>query len=187
MDMICRLALLKYYSEQESLTEVQDEMVRQILEECNEKGLRFAFYQNLPSCYTKPYQMDDKQFVEVKYPADAKVMIHYCLTKNNESDRIYKSEPMRNMYQGIFVKEFLLFYGETLWYYLTIEKNNEETVTEEQALCMQESFQEGKTKYQLINQMIAGQKLGQYKQVDEAMQQYLTRERLAEKLFTLVE
>lgn len=187
VDIICRLALLKYYSKQETLNEMQDELAKKILEECNEKGLRFAFYQKLPERYTKPYQLDDKQFVEVKYPSDAKVIIHYCMTKNGEKAKQYKSEPMRNMYQGIFVKEFLLFYGETLWYYLTIENAGEENVTEEQTLCMQNSFQEGKTKYQLLNQMLSGQKLGQYKQIDEAMQQYLARERLAEKLFMLVE
>ena len=65
--------------------------------------------------------MDDKQFVEVQYPAGARVTIHYRLIRDNDTDESFKSEPMKNMYQGIFVKEFLLFYGETLEYYLTVE------------------------------------------------------------------
>ena len=37
---------------------------------------------------------------------------------------------MRNMYQGIFVKEFLLFYGEKMEYYLTFTNRQGEGKTE---------------------------------------------------------
>lgn len=187
VDRICRLALLKHYAGKKAISDSQDRRIREILEECNEAGLRFAFYQELPSCYTKPYQMDDKQFVEARYPANAKVNIHYCLEKDEEETPVFKSEPMRNMYQGIFVKEFLLFYGETLRYYLTVETAKETIQTEEKTLMMEEAFQEGNSKYQLLNQMLAGQKLLQYEKTEDAMQEYLVRERLAEKMFSLIE
>lgn len=186
VDRICRLALLKHYSGCKSLSENQDRWVRQILEECSEAGLRFGFYRELPVCYTKPYQMDDKQFVEAKYPANARVMIHYCLEKEGSTGGPMKSEPMKNMYQGIFVKEFLLFYGEYLRYYLTVETTKETIRTEEKTLLMEDSFQEGNSKYQLLNQMLAGQKLLQYEQTEEATRQYLVRERLTQKLFSLM-
>ncbi len=47
-------------------------------------------------------------FIEERQRAEAKVTIHY----RTNAEETWKSEPMRNMYQGIFVKEFLLFYGE---------------------------------------------------------------------------
>lgn len=187
VDRICRLALLKYYSEKETISEKEDTWIRKILEECSETGLRFAFFRNLPSCYTKPYQLDDKQFVEARYPANAKVNIHYCLETEKDTSQKFKSEPMRNMYQGIFVKEFLLFYGETLRYYLTVETPKETIETEEKTLMLEETSQEGNSKYQLLNQMLAGQKLLQYEQTEDAMHEYLVRERLAEKMFPLIE
>ena len=187
VDRICRLALLAYYSEKEILSEKEDERIRRILEECNEAGLRFAFFRNLPSRYTKPYQLDDKQFVEARYPAGAKVNIHYCMEKEPGTGSVFKSEPMRNMYQGIFVKEFLLFYGETLRYYLTVETPKETIETEEKTLMLEETSKEGNSKYQLLNQMLAGQKLLQFEQTEDAMHDYLVRERLAEKMFPLIE
>lgn len=203
VDRICRLALLKYYSGKPDISTEQDQRIRKILEECSEAGLRFAFYRNLPACYTKPYQLDDKQFVEERYPSKAKVSIHYCLEEqefekqpgdilkqpgvNLNFNNQYKSEPMKNMYQGVFVKEFLLFYGETLRYYLTVETAKETIQTEEKVLRMEESFQEGNSKYQLLNRMLAGQKLLQYEQMEDAMHEYLVRERLAEKMFPLIE
>lgn len=65
--------------------------------------------------------MDDKQFIQVQYPAGARVTIHYRLIRDKDTGENFKSEPMKNMYQGIFVKEFLLFYDEILEYYLTVE------------------------------------------------------------------
>lgn len=186
MDRICRLSLLKYYSELENPSEKQSLLIRRILEECSENGLRFAFFRKLSSCYTKPYQLDDKQFVEEHFPANARVMIHYCMRKDQE-EAVYKSEPVKNMYQGIFVKEFLLFYGETLSYYLTVDDGKESWQTEEKTLKMEDCFQEGNSKYQLLNQMLAGRILGQELPLEKAMEQYLYRECLAEKMFPLID
>jgi hypothetical protein len=186
LDRICRLALLKHYAAKQSISEKQDRLIRKILEECSEAGLRFAFYQNLPSCYTKPYQMDDKQFIEARYPANAKVMIHYCIIREPGEEPVYKSEPVKNMYQGIFVKEFLLFYGETLRYYLTVETTKDTMKTGEQTLMLENSFEEGNSKYQLLNQMLSGRKLLLDDVMEQAMQQYLSRQHMAEKLFELI-
>ena len=186
VDRICHLALLKYYASLDTYTEKQEKLADQILEECTENSLRFAFYRKFPARLTKPYQMDDKQFVEVQYPAGARVTIHYRLIRDNDTDESFKSEPMKNMYQGIFVKEFLLFYGETLEYYLTVELPDDTRQTDKKLLTMEESLQEGNTKYQLINQMLAGQKLGRSEQTEKAMEQYLQREHFARKMFPVL-
>ena len=99
--------------------------------------------------------------------------IHYRLIRDKDTGENFKSEPMKNMYQGIFVKEFLLFYDEILEYYLTVELPDE-------------SLQEGNTKYQLINQMLAGRKLGRREQTEKAMEQYLQREHFARKMFPVL-
>ena len=97
--------------------------------------------------------MDDKQFIQVQYPAGARVTIHYRLIRDKDTGENFKSEPMKNMYQGIFVKEFLLFYDEILEYYLTVELPDDTRQTEKKLLTMEESLQEGNTKYQLIPEM----------------------------------
>lgn len=187
VDRICRLALLKYYGESGISGKEQEEVLRKILEECSEAGLRFGFFKKLPEKYTKPYQLDDKQFVEVRLGAKDKVTIHYEMVHGAVSSGIRKSEPMRNMYQGIFVKEFLLFFGESVCYSLTVEHDGEVKETEEKILRMEDPVREGISKYQLLNQMLSSQLLGQEDQVEAGMKTYLTKERMAQKLFRLVE
>ncbi|MFQ6805736.1 MAG: DUF5717 family protein [Lachnospiraceae bacterium] len=65
---ICRLALLKYYSGLDHLTQEQEELIGRMMEECGERGLRFSFMKNLPGVFAKSWQLDDKQFVEEKLP-----------------------------------------------------------------------------------------------------------------------
>ena len=52
---------------------------------------------------------------------------------------------------------------------------------------LEEFCQESDSKYQLLNRMLAGQKLMQYEQTEEAMRRYLERECLAEKMFRLMD
>ena len=95
--------------------------------------------------------------------------------------------PVKNMYQGIFVKEFLLFYGETLHYYFQVEVEKDSYQTEEKILCMEDATKRGQSKYQLMNQMIIGRKHNQDTKVEETLEQYLRNGNLVTKLFQLME
>ena len=112
--------------------------------------------------------------------------IHYRLIRDKGTGENFKSETMKNVYQGILVKECLLFYYEILEYYLTVELPDDTRQTEKKLLTMEESLQEGNTKYQLINQMLAGRKLGRREQTEKAMEQYLQREHFARKMFPVL-
>ena len=188
VDRICHLALLKYYAELDTYTEEHVFLLIfdiKMLEECTENSLRFAFYRKFPARFTKPYQMDDKQFIQVQYPAGARVTIHYRLIRDKDTGENFKSEPMKNMYQGIFVKEFLLFYDEILEYYLTVELPDDTRQTEKKLLTMEESLQEGNTKYQLINQMLSARRLDNSQEVMTQLKKYLRQEQYVKSMFSI--
>ena len=46
----------------------------------------------------------------------------------------YKTEPLKNVYEGIFTKPFTMFYGETLHYYFSEECNGQTKRTPERYL-----------------------------------------------------
>ena len=125
-------------------------------------------------------------FGDEKLPAKARVTIHYRISGHGREGQ-WKSEPMRNMFQGIFVKEFLLFYGEKVRYRLTVEEGDSSRDTEEKWLSMEEYSRDGGSKYQLLNQMLAGWTLSQNAMLEDGVKKYLTRERLAETMFPLIQ
>lgn len=67
---------------------------------------------------------------------EAKVTLRYALDAGLGGEREYKSEPLKEMYEGIFTKTFTLFYGETLHYYFHIERNGEVRETVERTVTM---------------------------------------------------
>ena len=65
---VCKLALLKRYSRLPELKENQEKNGQDLLEEFRGKGLRFAFYQDLPGTLTQACQIEDKVFCGGIFP-----------------------------------------------------------------------------------------------------------------------
>lgn len=187
MDMICRLALLKYYAGCGRLSQKQEQQAAEILKECNLKGLRFAFFQKLPLHLIQAYQVEDKVFVEERFRPGSKVVIHYCLHRGGAEALTFKSEPMREMYQGIFTKEFLLFYGETLTYYLSVERDGEETASPQREITLQGVETRGRTRYKLLNHILAARALGNQEAAQTALKLYLQQEAFVDAAFTIMD
>lgn len=183
MDDVCRLALLKYYSGQSVLTEGQRENVSLLLQQFQQKGLRFSFYQRFPAELTQMYQVEDRVFVEKRYPADSQVTICYRLEDSAE----WKCEPMRNMYQGIFVKEFLLFYGEKLEYYLICESKGKKETSEISEIYMTKSQDQGTSRYQMLNRILAAKTMGNQEETQKALREYMEKESLVKSCFSVME
>lgn len=187
MDFICHLAYLKDLACQGSLTEEQEQQARELLEQCQQQGLRFAFFQQLPQRLLKPYQLEDKLFVEARFHPKAKVVLHYCLHDSSQEVSRFISEPVKGVYQGIVSKEFLLFYGEALTWYFTVEQGKETIRTETQTVSRTEVDTGGNSKYQLLNQMLAAGRLSREELLRQAAKQYLYQEKLSEQVFCIME
>ena len=183
LDEICHLAMLKHLSTKPQLSEEEEKEAHTLLLAFTKQGLRFAFYKDLPEHLTEGFQLGDRMFIEERQRAEAKVTIHY----RTNAEETWKSEPMRNMYQGIFVKEFLLFYGEKMEYYLTFTNRQGEGKTEVKTVSMTGEPKAGKTRYQLLNQMKAARAAGDLKKAEEAFQKYLQQEALVRNCFALVD
>lgn len=91
----------------------------------------FEFFRNLDQSILRPYQLDDKTFVEYHTSPETLVTLYYSLDTGLGTVPDYKSEPLKNVYEGIFARAFTLFYGETLRYYFQTEDETGVHKTEE--------------------------------------------------------
>lgn len=183
---VCALALLRHYSEMGELTSRQEELAADLLKKMDERGYRFSFYADLPQRIMQAYQVEDKAFVEEQYGADARVVLHYQLTEQGGGEGEWQSEPMKNMYHGIFVREFQLFYGESLTYYLTVTQNGEVTKTDAYRLSLVDADTEGSTKYRLLNRMLEAVDEDDTQKRDAALKQYLWQDAYVNSFLQMV-
>lgn len=202
--LVCRLALLKYYAamaqnteestgygwteeKKKSAKQITDEdkdFIRIQLEEVTNRGVRLGFFKHLPEELIQAYELEDRAFVETKGNPGESVVIRYCLRSEGEKKREFKTEPMREMFQGVFAKEFMLFYGEVLEY--TLIRNNKMTDLTVHSISGNQIDTSGKTKYQLLNRMLGDWHVRNFDQLNMDMREYLTTEHLCREMFTLL-
>lgn len=185
VNQVCRLALFKALSKEKSRTESLLNIEKELLKECVEGGMAFSFFRKLSPQLLSPYQLDDKTCVEYHAGPKAKVTIVYALDTGLGMDLEYKSEPLRNVYEGIFTKTFTLFYGETLHYYFRVEQGGKVKNTSERVMTMNKIEGTPFSKYQLINQILSARRLDKEGEVITKMKQYLRQEQYVKDMFAI--
>ena len=99
----------------------------------------------------------------------------------------YKTEPLKNVYEGIFTKPFTMFYGETLHYYFSEECNGQTKRTPERVLGMSKVEGTPFSKYQMINQILSARKLDKHHEVKQGLKQYFRQEQYVKEMFVITE
>lgn len=131
---VCMLALLKRLSQEDYLNEEEKEFVDFNLHKMMQKGIVLPFFKRFQDFIALPSRINDRIFVEYITNPSNKVKIHYRLEGQESDDFI--SEDMKNVYMGIHVKEFILFYNENLQYYIT-EEDSEGQVSVTESINVQ--------------------------------------------------
>ncbi len=152
---ICKMALVKFYSELSELSEYRKNLGEEIIAALTRKEYVFPFYLKLADKIPVPYEIKDKTMVEYRANPRKRVVIHY-IYENKEHKKLYITEDMKNVYEGIFVKQFVLFYGEQIQYYITEEDKDGEITTDTCVLTnMSIKPDKSEGRYDLINDMAA--------------------------------
>ena len=185
---VCMLAYLKYYSSQpDSMTEEQKEMAVFFLDYlCTQKNIIMPFFAEYKRISDKAREIAEHVMIEYRGNPDSTVVIHYIISHEDEDGNSYIREEMRNMYGGIFVKEFLLFYGESLQYYVTESYGNKEQLTESGTIRKDEELAVASLgRYALINNIALSISMQDYKTAEELVGEYKQREFMMKELFNL--
>lgn len=180
---VCRLALLQYYAKKIELTQERRERVSKMLEEFGARGLRFAFWQRFDRELLAPYQMEGKVFAEYACNPESTVFIYYRIRGRGES---YTKEAVKNYFEGIFVREFTLFFGEELECYLEEELDGETKRSDKIVLTVSETSENDNSKYGFLNRISRAQQEGDETALQNELESYFTLEYLTQEVFTLV-
>ena len=190
---VCKLALLKHYAENGIPSRSASgrkpepyELAKELLKEMNEKGYRFEFYRDLPARLTQAYQVEDKVFIEEQLTPQSRVILHYQLTQQNGEPGEWINEPVKHVFGGIFVKEFLLFYGEKLTYYLRIMQKGAIRNTDMYEITLTDMDTSGGTKYKMLNHMLEAQDRGDTEELRKTWKEYCGREEAVENSLSLI-
>ena len=188
---VCKLALLKYYAE--GLVEVKQDIkpiLEAFLHEMLTERIHLNFFRGFmgKDDIKEPLLMElmDKTIVEYRARPGARAAIHYVVMHEDGESSEYCTEAMREVLAGVCFKEFVLFFGESLQYYIMEEQDGQEQLTESGNL--QNGDIHGKSadwRYELINDILISRMLEDFDTLDGLLDEYYRREYLGENLFKL--
>lgn len=179
---VCKLAYLQEMSMKEVYTEEQKELISSLLEEMCRKKYRFAFFKEFKKAINIPYSILDKTIVEYRTNPKNKVIMHYLSEQDNSSE--FKTDKMNNTFEGIFTKEFTIFYGDTVQYYITEEENKKGDITESHTLMNDEiDSQAVEGRFEAVNDMIATLEMNDDNTLENMMSNYAVSDYLVKKMF----
>ena len=180
---ICKMALTKYYSGLEELTEFRKCLGTELVAQLTRKEYVFPYFQKLADKLTIPSKIADKTMVEYRAHPNSHIVIHYTYEDRNHK-RNYITEDMSNVYDGIFVKQFVLFYGESIRYYITEEENDSVKATQPEILVNKNiKLEKSQGRYELLNDIIASRKEHDNPTFGRLIHTYAVTEYVTEQIF----
>lgn len=182
-------AYLDYYARHsEERSQAEEELIQLFLRKLVLKKQwifpSFMEYGQLPGMEI----LEDKCLISYEGEVGEQVALHYADKQKGEEKEIYHKEMMEPIYGGTFLKEFILFAGEELKYYITSETNNQEKLTVNGSLTGELMDIPGKRKkvesrYQQINKMAELKNRGAHSQLEEALEEYWRLDFLTKQVF----
>lgn len=184
---ICKLAFLKYYAgHKEEITPRILAVIREFLKELVKEGVCFSFYRDYAKELPELSRYEDKTIVEYRTGPGSRVFIHYKIVKEQSEQNEYVQEEMQEVYSGVYTKAVVLFFGETLQYFVREVTGKTEVVTEPQIINGQgEVSGDGNSLFALINEVARGQALKEYHRVENKLSDYYVKEYVAARIFQL--
>lgn len=180
----CQLAILKYFAEKTDITQAELEIEDTLLKYYIYNNMYFDFFARLDYRLLKKYFIYDKAFLQYESTPGAHVVLHYSRDEDGEE---FNSEDMVEMYDGIYVKAFVIFFGELIRYYITEEHNNSIEVKESNRLtCNNIPGDNDHSRYNLINEMIISDTLSDETTLKSNIDEYKRLDAATKQLFKLI-
>ena len=180
----CQLALLKHFAEKTDITQAELEIEDTLLKYYIYNNMYFDFFARLDYRLLKKYFIYDKAFLQYESTPGAHVVLHYSRDEDGEE---FNSEDMVEMYDGIYVKVFVIFFGELIRYYITEEHDNSIEVKESNRLtCSNIPGDNDHSRYNLINEMIISDTLSDETTLKSNIDEYKRLDAATKQLFKLI-
>ena len=187
IDKVCKLAFLKYYAENpDELSEEDKPLIEAFMGEMLRQRIYLNFFRDIKDFGHLTRVMCDKTIVEYRAYPGAKAKIHYVvMNEKGEADE-YLAEYMTDVYGGVCFKEFVLFFGENLQYYITEEYDGQGELTESGLIQKSDIIGETRSnRYEIINDMMISKTLQDYDTLDKLLEDFYHKEYWNSQMFHL--
>lgn len=187
LHQVCRLAVVKYYAEYpEEIKAEQRPLLETFVKEMLLSQIHLPFLKKYADFVPAAGQLLDKTIIEYRAVPGARAYIHFVVERETGETMEYRTEEMRQVYGGVCFKEFQLFFGESIQYYIMEELDGKSQLTES-ATIQKSDIEKGMddSRYNLVNDIAIAQTLQDYDTLDGLLTEYGRMSYLTQRLFKI--
>jgi len=185
---VCKFAYLKHFAENPEHLDTQSRsLVKQLIMELTEEQIYLPFFMEYIDLVPALSMMQDRVMLEYKANSKCKVCLHYVFSREGEDQTSeYRKEELHGIYGRVFLKSFVLFFGESVQYYITEEYGGEEQLTESGTIQNNDMSKEtSDSKYSILNDLSIAKTLQDYDTVEQLMKELYKKEYMVDNLFRI--
>ena len=172
---------MKYLSTLDALDDKEYAILDQLLQYYILRNVYFKFYKDIDHRLIIKYHLYDKHFVEYRGNPGERITITYQFDGKEAI-----TEEMIEMYEGIFEKQFVVFFGETIHYELYADSFSDLPVSADD-LSISSDLKDGNLdRYDMLNAMQNAYLYHEDGQLAALMKQYQGLDYVTKELFTTV-
>lgn len=177
-----KLALLKFYANHKEVQEEKKNQIDALLLEYTAREMYFDFYKQFGKHLQRKYFLYDKVFVTYKTKERGQVILHYSMDENE-----FHKEEMEHVYGGIYVRQFVLFFGESVSYYIEENGKDGKRITESAKITRNDIYGEnGENRYDLLNDMLMAVTLEDYEELKKRAKVYEAMDAFVNDKFSIL-
>ena len=182
---VCALALLQYLSTVPDLDDQQKKTASQLLAAYTARGIRFAFFLRFDPEMICGLGIEDKVFCEAVASPKSTVKLFF---REKHKNQPFTEETMRSVFEGIRVREFVLFEGEELECYTVEMKEDGKTVVSPHRYLKAGALDKDleQSRYGRITRMSRLLREGDRDGFEEELSEYRQLDSLTREIFTLM-
>lgn len=179
------LAISRYYAQLPDLSQEQKELCRETVEYLLEEGYVFPHYKELAKYASMPEDILDKAMIQYCAARDSKIELQIRILPDEED---FHSEDIVRVYQGVFVKQKILFEGEIMEYRISELIDDKWVLKKEDSVSCDagKSPKDSDSRFACLNEMSLSLHLKDEIGLKKRMQEYLKKNAAAEELFPLM-
>ncbi len=175
-----RIALLKYLCTMPDPDEDDMSMLDMLLADAILRNQYFGFFAACDERLKIKYHLYDKKFIEFNTEKRKSVVITYSI---NGAEPV--EEDMIEMYDGLYVKQFILFFGDELRYEIYCDELSEEPLKAD-TYVLSDELEESQGRYAMMNSIARHSLYGEVYELAEEVKRYQGLESVTKDLFAII-
>ncbi len=181
---VAALSYLRQLSLLLLLSDRQRRLARRLAREPFLRRRQFAFWEKLAPWLDEEDAVTDQTVVEYRCNPRHKVVLHYVLEYHGKKHLDYVTEQVYPVMGGVFVRSFILFYGERLtWFFTESGPDGTEKATTCGTLENRRDKYKGDGKYERLCRMQRALDFGQERNLKRMMTEYAELNALVQEQF----